>query len=79
MSNTNLFSIDTLKLIYQGILFTFTFGIYNGYSNIKNIELIYKNFEIQNYNDNIFSKNNLQYQNEINNLRERINNLEKTE
>jgi hypothetical protein len=77
MNNTNLFSTDTLKLIYQGILFTFTFGIYNGYTNIKNIESIYKNFELQNYKDNLLSKNNLQCQTEINNLRERINNLEK--
>lgn len=74
MSNTYIFSIDTLKTMWKGALGAMTFGAYHQYTTNKIMEL---NNEKQNLQQKYFmDKMENQHNTEMNELREKLNKIE---
>ena len=66
-----IFSTDTMKVFLQGALGSLTFGMYHYYLTSKMIEMTYN----ENYQQHQYD--NDEHQNELNELRKRIDRLEK--
>jgi hypothetical protein len=69
MNKTNIISGDTLKTMFQGALGAMSFGVYHQFTTNKMMEL-------NNENQNLLHKYLMdKHQNEIDELKERINKL----
>ena len=75
MSKTDVLSCDTLKIIIQGALGAMTFGAYHQYTTNKLMELNNENQELQ--QKYFMDKMDNRHKTEMNELREKINKIEK--